>query len=180
MSLSSLLILLLEAHGEGLKRLAAFFGEEAFMEIVETAEDDATSAAEPASHARLSAIARQSERVERIQTLETDQGYREIQASVRELGLPEFLEFYLWAFPPYRALVENAVELGAHLPSENKELSRELVEGVIQGANFWLRSLPIPAASAAAAERAYQVPWLRFRGAALKGMGLSPLQALPR
>lgn len=175
MKLADLLAQILESHGEGLKRLAAYFGEEAFMELIESGTPE-----EPAHQAKLTAIAKKTQGVERIQTLEMDQGYREIQSRVRDLGLPEFLEFYLWAFPPYRALIENSVELGASLPRENQALSRELVDGVIHGAEFWIRSLPIPTASFAAAERAYQVPWIRFRDVALRKLGISPLQALPR
>jgi hypothetical protein len=171
------LILLLSAHAETLKRLAAFFGEENLVNLLEVAGEETEGALPPTKVAR-----------ERAPIIWIDEptprsnacAYAELEGNVREFDLPEVLEFHLWAYPPYRTYIESAVNLGASLPPGGGETGVALVEEACHQAEEWVRTLGIPPAVAPAAYKAAQVPWLRFRTEALKKMGRRPLGAVPQ
>ena len=180
MRLVDFLVLLLGAQAEALKRLAAFFGEEVLVAMLEDAgesfDDRRLAGLEPAKYASTSAgkIAWTPP-----QTPHTNaNAYSELEGTVRELALPEVLEFHLWAYPHYRAFIESAIDLDARLPAGGGESGTFLIDEAVAAADAWTKELPIPPAVSAAAFKAAQVPWIRFRTEALKKMGRRPLGAV--
>lgn len=180
MRLVDFLVLLLNAQAETLKRLGAFFGEEILVAMLEDAgesfDDRRLAGLEPAKFASTSVA---SVTWIAAPTPHTNaNAYAELEGTVRELDLPEVLEFHLWAYPHYRAFIESAVDLDARLPAGGGESGTALIEEAVSSAEAWVKALPIPPAIAAAAYKAAQVPWLRFRTEALKKMGRRPLGAV--
>jgi hypothetical protein len=163
------LVLLLEGHAETLKRLAAFFGEDRFLEMLESSDADEPELPKlddklvpfEAIGNRLPAGARSP--------------YVELEGAVREFGLPAVLEFHLWAYPYYRAFIESDLDLGSFLQEGNPEAGVALADEAIRQAKEWVRKLPIPPAVSLQAEAAAAVPWIRFRTSALRKMGLRPI-----
>ena len=110
----------------------------------------------------------------------TAQAMAEIQSAVNALNLPEVLEFYVWAYPHYRAFMESGIDLSYRIPRITatggpSESGVSLVEEAVAQAKDWFRKLPIHPSQAAAAERAAEIPWLRFRTEVLKRVGRRPL-----
>jgi hypothetical protein len=180
MRLVDFLVLLLQAHAETLKRLGAFFGEENLVHLLEDAgesfDDRKLAGLEPPKFAVTS--------VASITWIDTPtphsmaSAYAELEGTVHELALPEVLEFHLWAYPHYRAFIESAIDLNARLAPGGGESGTALIDETIAAADAWVRSLAIPPAVSAAAFKAAQVPWIRFRTEALKKMGRRPLGAV--
>ncbi len=180
MRLVDLLVLLLSAQADTLKRLAAFFGEENLIHLLEDAgesfDDRRVAGLEVPKFAKTS--------VASITWIDTPvphsnaNAYGELEGTVHELGLPEVLEFHLWAYPHYRAFIESSIDLNARLAPGGGESGTALIEEACAAADAWVRSLAIPPAVADAAYKAALVPWLRFRTEALKKMGRRPLGAV--
>jgi hypothetical protein len=164
------LISLLEAHAETLKRLAAFFGEERLLEMLESADDDFSQ--DPQS-----ALPRIAARVIKFETPSGYSGspYQELEGSVREFGLPAVLEFHLWAYPYYRAFIESNVDLNSRLSEDS---STHLINEAMSQAKQWIKKLPIPPAVSLQSEAAAELPWVRFRTQVLKRMGKRPMGAV--
>jgi hypothetical protein len=180
MRLVDFLVLLLRAHAETLKRLGAFFGEETLVAMLEDAgesfDDRRLAGLEPAKFATTSVAS-----VIWIDTptpRSNTNAYGELEGTVRELDLPEVLEFHLWAYPHYRAFIESAIDLNSRLAPGGTEPGTALIEEACASAEAWVKALPIPPSVAAAAYKAAQIPWLRFRTEALKKMGRRPLGAV--
>ena len=173
MRLIDFLVLLLEAHADTLKRLAAFFGEEELLEMLESSESP-ESGDEPGPELDLGQIPFETTG-SRLPT-GARSPYAELGGAVRELGLPATLEFHLWAYPYYRAFIESDLDLGS--TCEGSEALAGLIEQSITEAQKWVRKLPIPPSVAIAAETAAQLPWIRFRTSALKKLGLRPMESI--
>ncbi len=176
MRLVDFLIALLEAHGQTLMRLAAFFGEEKIIEMIEEVGDSPSS---PES-APLLSIQQDWQAPDRVTA--SGSAYAELENAVHELKLPAMLEFYVWAYPHYRAFIESPLELTSkiqtrpHGPgSSGNDAGTILVEEALAQAQGWIRRLPISPSIAVQAERAAQVPWIRFRAEVLKRIGKRPL-----
>lgn len=166
MRLVDFLVLLLEAHSETLKRLAAFFGEERFLEMLESLEEQVNPALSPAATC-FSAI---------NGSLNGPRSpYQELEGAVREMALPEVLEFHLWAYPYYRAYIESDMDLGSALKGADEGAQIAIVDDAIRYAREWVHQLPIPPAISQQAEAAAGVPWIRFRTSTLKKMGMRPM-----
>ncbi len=176
MRLVDFLVLLLSAHADTLKRLAAFFGEENLIEMLEESGETISEALPPTQVAGQSGA----------EILWIDAGgshtnanaYAELEGTVRELGLPEPLAFHLWAYPHYRKFIESSVDLNARLAPNSGEKALTLIEEACDQAEAWAKALPIPAAVSGAALKAAQIPWVRFRTESLKKIGRRPLGAV--
>lgn len=185
MRLVEFIIALLEAHGETLKRLAALFGEENLLELLEMAGDisgDATGKEKPQlPQINPDALAELEELSAQYQSSAYAGGntYAEIEGSVRELGLPATLEFHLWTYPLYRAFIESSLDLNTKIPGPDGPrpglTGGILVDNAVAEAEAWVRALPMSDLVRDQASRAAQVPWLRFRTTALKRIGRRPL-----
>lgn len=180
MRLVDFLVLLLRAQAETLKRLGAFFGEETLVTMLEDAgesfDDRRLAGLEPEKFARSSVAS-----VAWIESSASHSGgnaYAELEGTMHELGLPEVLEFHLWAYPHYRAAIESAIDLNARLPAGGGETGMVLIEEAVAAAEAWTKMLAIPPAVAAAASKAASTPWIRFRTEAMKKMGRRPLGAV--
>jgi hypothetical protein len=180
MRLVDFLVLLLSAHAETLKRLAAFFGEENLIEMLEDAgesfDDRRLAGLEPEKFASSSVAS--ITWIDAPSPHSNANAYAELEGTVRELGLPEVLEFHLWAYPHYRAFIESAIDLNARLSPSDGPSGTKLVEEACEASDAWVKTLAIQPAVSAAAYKAAAVPWLRFRTEALKKMGRRPLGAV--
>lgn len=174
MRLVDFLILLLAAHAETMKRLAAFFGEENFTEMLEESGDDIDQALPPTKYA--GAAGASVIWIDAPGHSNTN-AYAELEGNVRDFELPAMLQFHLWAYPHYRAFIESSIDLNARM-QPGADSGAALIEEACTQADAWVKALPIPPAVAAAAYKAASVPWLRFRTEALKKMGRRPLGAV--
>lgn len=176
MRLVEFLVQILEAHAETLKRLAALFGEENLIQLLEMAGDEdegggKNDEALPRRHqpAHLSVFEAPSP------FSSSNAPYAELEGAVREMNLPSVLEFHLWAYPHYRAFIESDVDLNARIPGPGGEAGAVLVDEAVAQAEAWVRSLPMNPAVLDQASRAAHVPWLKFRSSVLKRIGRRPL-----
>lgn len=170
--LADFVICILQAQGETLKRLAALFGEEAIVELLEMVDEAPRPEPEPPiSVVRDAWTSPPTEPP-------SGSAYAEIESAVRELGLPPQLEFHLWAYPHYRAFIESPLELNSRIRGHESEVGHALVEEAVAQATAWIRRLPIAPMIAPQAERVAQVPWLRFRSEVLKKLGKRPLESV--
>lgn len=179
------LIYLLEAHAQTLQRLAALFGEEALLAMLEVAgeQDEGESKKDEGVPPRSQPLA-QNPRWLDSETSALAPGesnaYAELEDAVRHASLPAFLEFHLWAYPLYRAYIESPLDLEARIRSgaedgESGNAGIVLTEHAMAEARKWVRRLPIPPELARQAESAAEVPWVRFRTQVLKKIGRRPL-----
>jgi len=179
MRLAEFLSEILSAHGQVLLRLAALIGEDALLELLERAEELYPSGDEDIeSFEKWEAWLK--ERLVHSPGESSSQAMAEIQSAVTELHLPEVLEFYVWAYPTYRAYVETGLNLALRIPRLSatggpSESGAQLTEDALLRAQEWFKRLPLPSTHAAAAERAAEIPWLRFRAEVLKRVGIRPL-----
>ncbi len=185
MRLCEFLAELLQAHGQVLLRLAALLGEEELLELVEQAEElhSDRPTGDLATAVRESEA--QWERQTRARLVSSpgdtaSDGMFLIQSAVHEMNLPSVLEFYVWAYPHYRAFIESGIDLSYRIPritatGAPSESGVTLVEEAVAQAKDWFRRLPIHPSQAAAADRAAEIPWLRFRAEVLKRVGKRPL-----
>jgi hypothetical protein len=174
MRLVDFLILVLEAHGRTLQRLAALFGEEPLLELLELAgENTSEDEACPALGARWFTAPSTGG--------SPGAAYAELESSVHDLSLAAQLEFHVWAYPHYRAFIESPLELGARLASggqASEDPATAVIDEAVARARDWLKKLPIPPELWNQAESAASVSWVRFRTEALKKAGRRPLGAL--
>jgi hypothetical protein len=162
------LIYLLEAHAQTLHRLAALFGEDLLLHMLEESGDRMADEAAPPRF--------------RPEWFEPpapggshSSPYAELEGAVHELKLPAVLEFHLWAYPHYRSLIESGLELDARIPGPGGDVGVELVDEAVEQAEAWVKRLPIAQDFALQAQRAAHVPWLRFRTQVLKRIGKRPM-----
>jgi hypothetical protein len=158
------LITLLEAQAQTLQRLAALFGEDLLMEMLENAPEYEEK---PEVHAKGF-----------IPSPDTSANYAELEGAVREFSLPAVLQFHLWAYPHYRAFIESELELSDRVDPKNPEAVVGLADEAIRQAEVWLKNLPIAPEFFKQAHSAAQLPWIKFRAQLLKKAGQRPLGAV--
>ena len=166
---------LLQTHAQVLNRLAALFGEERLIELLENTPEPHPDL--PVTATRLSpAEWLETTSDGKLKVLEGDvDAYTALEGAVQELGLSAPLEFHLWAYPHYRAFIEGDFPLEAKLIGRGGDSGYILAEDCLTQARDWIRTLPIPSPLAPRAETAAEVPWLRFRAELLKRIGKRPL-----
>jgi hypothetical protein len=179
MRLAEFLCEVLSTHGQVLVRLAALLGEEELLELLEKAEELYPSGDENAeSFSRWESWLK--ERLMASPGESASSAMAQIQSAVASLNLPEVLEFYVWAYPTYRAYVESSLGLSLRIPRQSptggvSESGVQLTEDAVSRAKQWFRRLPLPSHIGSTAERAAEIPWLRFRTEVLKRVGRRPL-----
>jgi hypothetical protein len=170
MRLVDFLIHLLRTQSQTLQRLAALFGEEALLEILENAgeilEEKLQSPSIPPRWFQPPSPGEKSS------------AYQELEGSVHELNLSAVLEFHLWAYPFYRTLIESSYDLNSKIRNEGNNAGEELVELAVSQAQTWVKLLPLRPEVSRRAERAAAIPWLRFRSEVLKKIGVRPIASL--
>lgn len=173
----------LRAHGQTLQRLAAFYGEDELLEMLETIGDQ--------SFPQVDSIEMAPEWFETEEKL-TDgggkdkadpvkmqaQAYAELEWAVRELKLPPTLEFHLWAYPFYRSLIESSIDLSRSLRTSDTGAGPILIEKAITFAKVWIQALPIPPEQSQQTEQLAWNSWLRFRSEAMKKFKAQPVVRL--
>jgi hypothetical protein len=167
MRLVEFLTFLLEAHAHTLHRLAALFGEEILVHMLEESGD---RIAEDMALPKFKA-----EWFEEARSDGFSSPYAELEGAVRDLKLPAMLEFHLWAYPFYRAFIESGLELDARVPGPGGDVGMALVDEAVDQAEAWVKQLPIAPEFALQAQRAAHMPWLRFRTHVLKRIGKRPM-----
>ena len=166
MRLVEFLTFLLEAHANTLHRLAAIFGDDVLLQML---EESGERISEETSSARFQPIW-----FEAAQSMGFSSPYAELEGAVHDFKLPAVLEFHLWAYPHYRAFIESEIELDARIPGPGGDTGVALVDEAVEQAEAWIKRLPIPPEFSVQAERAAHVPWLRFRTQVLKRIGKRP------
>ena len=159
MKLVQFLILVLEAHAQSLQRLAAFFGEEVLFELLEMQEDEPRRIPVNREYFKSS-----------VEKNISGQAYGELESAVRGMKLHPVLEFHVWAYPFYRSYIESDIDLNSITST-----GTNLVDEAVEEAKNWIKHLPLPPSFAAQAERAAEIPWVKFRAHALKKIGKRPL-----
>jgi hypothetical protein len=167
-TLGNYLEMLLKAQGESLARLAAFFGEEKLLEMLEDRDEERDG--EIFSKTILNKIHKSAEHFEA--TAQEASLYGALQGAVSEAHLSEPLEFHLWAFAPYRRLVEGSVPLSMPI----QDALPDLVEESLRYSTHWLNSLAISSIVFPQAKAGFEPVWVRFRAQMLKSSGLSPFR----
>jgi hypothetical protein len=165
------LIDILRTHAQTLQRLAAFFGEEELLHMLEAAGDepDENSCSIQADIQWFEAPSSKPAKAV---------GYSELQVAVSDLKLPAVFEFHLWAYPYYRCWIESALDLHLKIRGSDHSAGEILVDEAVNSAKLWVKKLPIRPELSPAAERAALVPWLRFRAEVLKKIGKRPIASL--
>jgi hypothetical protein len=179
MRLVEFLTYLLEAQAETLKRLAAFFGEDVFLEMLENSGDEISV---PSLDRKLIPFESLPDRP----YPGSNSPYIELEGAVREFGLPSVLEFHLWAYPYYRAFIESDLDLNSTLATTHGgfgglatvDSSTQMIDEAISQAKEWVKKLHIPPSVSVQAEAAAQLPWIRFRTQVLKRVGKRPMGAV--
>ncbi|MBC7693792.1 MAG: hypothetical protein H7222_18645 [Methylotenera sp.] len=171
MRLVDFLILLLEAHAQTLQRLAALFGEERLLELLE----DATELPDFGESVQFKPSEIQAKWLEPSVSEINALAYAELEGAVLDFNLPAILEFHLWAYPHYRAFIESPLDLSSRIRGPGGDAGSVLVGEALAHAEAWIQALHIPPAISQQAERAAQIPWLRFRTSVLKRIGKRPL-----
>lgn len=167
MRLVDFLSLVLKAHGQSLSQLAALFGEAPLLEMLEGAGE---SPADAGLEGRIAALPF---------TGGGDPGgspYAELEGAVQEIRLPAVLEFHLWAYPFYRAMIEGPHDLGSRISAEYAE---PLIDEALSGYKRWLKKLEITPQARMAAEKETQAAWVRFQADVRKLIGKRKLSLLP-
>lgn len=156
------LIRVLEAQAQTLQRLAALFGEDILLEILERGAevDEETVSKRPAI--ALSWFGKANGGGE--------SPYAELEGAVRDFKLSPVLQFHIWAYSGYRAFIESKIELGARVTNP-----QAVVETALECSKRWLATLPMAPEFRNQAERAAEVPWIRFRTTVLKDLGQRPI-----
>jgi hypothetical protein len=153
---------MLEAQAQTLQRLAALFGEDILLEIIERgAEIDEELGKEPVAIS-----------MSWFQSAQASSGspYAELEGAVRDFKLAPTLHFHIWAYPVYRSFIESKLELSARVINP-----QAVVDVALTGSKAWLNRLPIATEFRKQAEAAADVPWLRFRTTVLKDLGQRPI-----
>jgi hypothetical protein len=162
MRLVDFLIRLLEAQAQTLQRLAALFGEEILLEMLERGAEIEEEIGKPTEIS-----------LSWFQTSGSGNGgspYAELEGAVSDMKLSPVLQFHLWAYPVYRSFIESKLDLGSRVTQP-----QAVVEAAVAGHKRWLETMPIATEFRNQAERAADVPWLRFRTTVLKDLGQRPI-----
>jgi hypothetical protein len=167
MRLVDFLILLLGAHAETLKRLAALVQEENLIELLEMAGEQ--------ERAPIPIAVELFEKPWQSSYSQAGDPYLELEGAVREMDLHAVLQFHLWAYPHYRAFIESPLELNCRLPGPGGDAGVALVENSVAESVIWVKSLPMSPLVMDQALRVAHVPWLKFRSTVLKRVGKRPL-----
>ncbi len=172
MRLVDFLVHLLQTQADTLKRLAAFFGEEALLQMLETAGD----IEHPPSSFQLHREWFEANPPNPVLVRsDSNASHQKLEGSVTEFKLPAFLEFHLWAYPFYRHLIEGSIDLHAKFKHSSQDSIEALVEEALKESKKWIQNLPIPPSVSQAAERAAWIPWLKFRANVLTQVGKRPI-----
>ena len=149
----------LRTHAESLNRLAALFGEDIVLDMLEN-----TPELDP-SPEQVTAWEGLFSRFAPLPTSgplgDPDAAYRRLESEVHSQKMAEFLEFHVWTFPFYRVFAESALDLRA--PVLHAEAAAELTEAAVLAARAWRERLPIAEEFRARADSAMSLPWIRFR-----------------
>src|SRR4051812_15086962 len=129
MKLVDFLIHLLATQAKTLHRLAAFFGEEELLQMLETAGDIEDEDTPPT---RID-----PKWFDQPKTRDTPSAYAQLEGSVRDFGLPAVLEFHLWAYPFYRSIIESPLDLKSTIQPDYNAAESLINEAVAQ-ARIWI------------------------------------------
>lgn len=156
MKLVDLLCGILDAHSETLKHLAGILGEDELIDALETMDEQ-----DPFKLDHLE--------VSPLPAAMKEDVYTRLENTVRESGLPQVLEFYLWAYPSYRRWIEGLVRLDSVLTTED---AARAVETSVSEAVRWRAQLLSRAPQADQLTQQLGAPWLRLRTRVLQSVGM--------
>ena len=168
-TLGFLLQELLKAQGEALVRMAAFFGEEELLELLENRDENRDR--ETFAKALLDELTASATSFR--ETAQNASFYASLQSTVSEIRLSEPLEFHLWAFPAYREIIEAGIPLA--LPLQRAPL-QDLADQALKYGSIWLDTLHIPPGVFPQARAGVEPVWVRFRAQLLRSVGQLPFR----
>lgn len=147
---------LLEAHAETLKYLAGVMGEEGLVEALEAMDDEG-----PLLFDKVDVFP--------VPPAIQENLYTRLESTVSDSGLPKVLQFYLWAYPPYRRWVEGLGRLDATLTQND---AARAVEASVGDAHRWRSTLLARLPQAEQMVAVMGSPWLRLRTRVLQSVGM--------
>lgn len=157
---------LLKAQGEALTRLAAFFGEEKILELLENRDEERDREIYPGAA---------THELAGEPNPQDPSFYGALQGVVFDIKLAEPLEFHLWAYPGYRRLIEGSYPLSTPL---SPTTVTALADAALKYGSVWLDTLHIPPSVFPQARGGVEPVWVRFRAQMLKGAGQSPFRSV--
>ncbi len=170
MKLFEFLTHVLSAHAHTLQRLAAFFGEEEFLEILELAGDS------PANE--LSSFHLDPDWFTSSKAVDQSSAYQNLEGTVNDFKLSAVLEFHLWTYPFYRSIIESSINLNSDIRLSKDHVDEGIIQQAVTEAKNWVKSLPLSPDLSRQAEQIAITPWVRFRSEVLKKMGKRPFASL--
>lgn len=137
MRLTDFLICLLQFHSRVLRSLQDLLGEEALLAVLERSAEEGPSI----SYSTLKRLA-PSDGARKIQALRSSpvSPYEELESAVSSSDLHHALQFHLWAYPSYRALIESSLGLDEALPGS----AEPWVQESLAHSETWYATLPLP------------------------------------
>ena len=162
------LAILLETQASVLSRLALKFDIENLIELLESVDDGP-------NRPRPLEVPAEVFAGETAGQLGYPPGlaYQRLEGAVRSFDLPEQLEFYLWAYPFYRSMIEGPFPLDRPIRDV-----QTLIRISIEESKRWLATLPMSAPMLVATEKALEPVWIQFRAQTLEKAGFRRLGAL--
>jgi len=176
MYLFEYLIHLLRTHAEVLSTFPGLYGMKPTLALLEKSAENASEIDEPVPEVLRSS----RENVWVLNSVLTDaDAYGDIQSAVERFTIAPELEFYLWTYPLYRAIVESDTPLCLELKRESqKQTVLALIEEAKQEALNWYESLPLPPDYRVPFAQIFESPYAKLRSTLLKTIGEAPLKSL--
>lgn len=104
--------------------------------------------------------------------------YKEVEGAVREMDLSALLEFYLWAYPTYRAWVESPVLLESLVTIDPPGHLARLADLTLLDAKAYVRHLTLPPQLSKQMEKLVDPAWIKFRTRLLSQSGKKRLTSV--
>lgn len=161
----------LGAHAEALGRLADLMSEDIVIQLM---EDERPHTPSP----ELKQIVDQIwDPKNTIQV--TESPYMTIEQWVRQHRIPKQVEFYVWAYPAYRMIIESSLtpESNSVLKPDDKRYDALFAACRNEGL-AWIRSQKLDEPLHTAAEKSVDLAWVKFRANMLKRLGRKTLSVV--
>lgn len=161
----------LSAHAHALQRLAALMTEDIVIQLL---EDERPHTANP----ELAKICAQIWKNPSVGS-NPESSHVRLDQWIKSHKLPAFLEFHVWSYPGYRSIIEGPLTPEAlPIPGIDMKLYDQLLEACRKEAEQWMADQKLDEPLQAAAKKAVDFAWVRFRTEFLKRQGRNPLSAI--
>jgi len=174
MLLADYLILILQSYSHTLKQIAFYIGEDQLVFLLEN-----QSAPEYFFDVQGGYLTPHPYRIKKQETTKRlpSNLYAYLESSVHEMKLQPQLEFYIWAYPPYRTWIESESDLSFWINPSHPEVEKLANEPAFYNKR-WIESLDCQNDVKIRIEHLTKNVWLKFRTEVLKSIGKNPFIAL--